>query len=50
MVPKRLRRTFANFHGSIGWLSAQNRLAYTCKIANETILRHAICGYISDNI
>ena len=36
MVRKHLRRTFANFHGAIGWLSAQNRLAYTCKIVKSS--------------
>ena len=36
MVRKHLRRTFANFHGSIGWFSAQNRLAYTCKIVKSS--------------
>ena len=36
MVRKHLRRTFANFHGSIGWFSAENRLAYTCKIVKSS--------------
>ena len=36
LVPKHLRRTVANFHGSIGWFSAQNRLAHTFKIVKRS--------------